>query len=153
MEFPYDSLVVRLNSVQHLLDSLAGLERMVVDRWVREKAKKKAERDVGALLWRSQRGLRSWLDGLQGFSRGVSAEGVEGEAVRGSEISVTLARRGTTTTRWEHCVGIWLCRNESAEPVLYCSAVLSVPQVGRRPPQVCQGTGRQGSLRLDCGAV
>lgn len=32
MEFPYDSLVVRLNSVQHLLDSLAGLERMVVDR-------------------------------------------------------------------------------------------------------------------------
>jgi len=30
----YDGLVVRLNSVQHLLDSLGGLERMVVDRWV-----------------------------------------------------------------------------------------------------------------------
>ena len=29
----YDGLVVRLNSVQHLLDSLGGLERMVVDRW------------------------------------------------------------------------------------------------------------------------
>ena len=28
----YDSLVVRLNSVQHLLDSLGGLERMVVER-------------------------------------------------------------------------------------------------------------------------
>lgn len=34
VSLPYDSLVVRLNSVQHLLDSLAGLERMVVDRWV-----------------------------------------------------------------------------------------------------------------------
>lgn len=33
MGLSYDSLVVRLNSVQHLLDSLAGLERMVVDRW------------------------------------------------------------------------------------------------------------------------
>lgn len=29
----YDGLVVRLNSVQHLLDSLGGLERMVVERW------------------------------------------------------------------------------------------------------------------------
>ena len=29
----YDALVVRLNSVQHLLDSLGGLERMVVERW------------------------------------------------------------------------------------------------------------------------
>lgn len=33
MGLSYDSLVVRLNSVQHLLDSLSGLERMVVDRW------------------------------------------------------------------------------------------------------------------------
>ena len=32
MGLTYDSLVVRLNSVQHLLDSLAGLERMVVDK-------------------------------------------------------------------------------------------------------------------------
>ncbi|PSC73790.1 hypothetical protein C2E20_3044 [Micractinium conductrix] len=29
----YDRLVVRLNSVQHLLDSVGGLERMVVERW------------------------------------------------------------------------------------------------------------------------
>lgn len=28
----YDSLIVRLNSVQHLLDCLGGLERMVVER-------------------------------------------------------------------------------------------------------------------------
>ena len=28
----YDRLVVRLNSVQHLLDSVGGLERMVVER-------------------------------------------------------------------------------------------------------------------------
>ncbi|EFN53089.1 hypothetical protein CHLNCDRAFT_137406 [Chlorella variabilis] len=33
MAFHYDGLVVRLNSVQHLMDSLGGLERMVVDRW------------------------------------------------------------------------------------------------------------------------
>ena len=31
-DLSYDGLVVRLNSVQHLLDSLGGLERMVVDR-------------------------------------------------------------------------------------------------------------------------
>lgn len=35
MGLSYDSLVVRLNSVQHLLDSLGGLERMVVERWGR----------------------------------------------------------------------------------------------------------------------
>ena len=33
LSFGMDGLVVRLNSVQHLLDSLAGLERMVVERW------------------------------------------------------------------------------------------------------------------------
>lgn len=29
---PYESLVVMLNSVQHLVDSFAGLEKLVVDR-------------------------------------------------------------------------------------------------------------------------
>jgi hypothetical protein len=49
VSLPYDSLVVRLNSVQHLLDSLAGLERMVVDRRVCECV------EGGALVWSGNR--------------------------------------------------------------------------------------------------
>lgn len=32
MEMSYDTLCVMLNSVQHLVDSFAGLEKMVVER-------------------------------------------------------------------------------------------------------------------------
>lgn len=45
MGLSYDSLVVRLNSVQHLLDSLSGLERMVVDRWDDGRPKSAAARE------------------------------------------------------------------------------------------------------------
>ncbi|KAL4439477.1 hypothetical protein ABPG77_008806 [Micractinium sp. CCAP 211/92] len=45
MGLSYDSLVVRLNSVQHLLDSLGGLERMVVERWDDGRPKSAAARE------------------------------------------------------------------------------------------------------------
>ncbi|KAL4437302.1 hypothetical protein ABPG75_004441 [Micractinium tetrahymenae] len=65
MGLSYDSLVVRLNSVQHLLDSLGGLERMVVDRWDDGRPKSAAAREG--------KGAYDWIAGMFDGARRTAA--------------------------------------------------------------------------------